>query len=242
MATRKLTRGERAQLAAAGNARSQARSAVPAFEEAGSGPQVKAGPVSAPIIPLLMIGIGSYLMWFAVHYWRSDMKWPSDPVKSVLQGKGLPAATAAPPESAQLDALIAQSGGAGAAGGYQGPVPAGAAQNTAKLLLPKFGWPAAQMASLVKLWTQESGWNPKARNPASGAFGIAQALGHGQADTAAPDGTNEYGAEYGLTAAEAQQANAGNARWQIQWGLGYIASRYGSPDNAWAHETAMNWY
>jgi hypothetical protein len=29
-----------------------------------SGGTVKAGPVSAPVIPLLLIGFGSYFMWF----------------------------------------------------------------------------------------------------------------------------------------------------------------------------------
>lgn len=205
------------------------------------GGHVKAGPVSAPVIPLLLIGIGGYLAWFGIHYWRSDLKWPSDPVKSVLQGKGLPAAQAPAAESASLDAYVSQYTGS-TAGGYQGSLPAGSAQNTAKLLLSKYGWQAAQMGSLVKLWTQESGWQATARNPSSGAFGIAQALGHGEADTAAPDGTNEYGAQYGLTAKEAQQANAGSARWQIEWGLGYIQSRYGSPDSAWSHEQSFNWY
>lgn len=100
------------------------------------------------------------------------------------------------------------------------------------------------MGPLILLWNRESGWNSEARNPTSGAFGIAQALGHGQADTAASDGTNEYGAEYGLSAAEARAANSGDARWQIEWGLGYIKDTpgYGSPSAAWAHEQANGWY
>ena len=224
-----------------------------------SGGNVKAGPVQAPVLPLLILGFGAYLMWFAVRYWRQDLKWPSDPVKSVLQGKGLPSTSAVTSESAQLTAFVTQDtaavgassaaesvseggGSGGSADAYQGPVSAGSAQNTAQLLLSKYGWTVAQMPDLIKLWTQESGWDPTARNPSSGAFGIAQALGHGGADTAAPDGTNEYGAEYGLTAAEAQAANGGSARWQIEWGLGYILATYGSPDAAWAHEEANNWY
>jgi hypothetical protein len=207
-----------------------------------SGGDVKAGPVSAPVIPLLLIGIGGYLAWFGIHYWRSDLRWPSDPVKSVLQGKGLPRAQQPATEQAALTAYVSQYTGAADAGAYQGALPSGAAQNTAKLLLSKYGWDLAQMPALIKLWTQESGWSSAARNPQSGAYGIAQALGHGEAGTAAPDGTNEYGAEYGLTAAEAQQANAGSVRWQIEWGLGYIQDRYGSPDKAWAHEQSFNWY
>ena len=33
-----------------------------------SGGDVRAGPVSAPVIPLLLIGIGGYLAWFGIHY------------------------------------------------------------------------------------------------------------------------------------------------------------------------------
>ena len=47
----------------------------------------------APVIPIAMILLGGYLAWFGVHYWR-DMttRLPSDPLKDVLQGKGIPAA------------------------------------------------------------------------------------------------------------------------------------------------------
>jgi hypothetical protein len=209
-------------------------------------------PKPAPIIPLLMMGTGAYLMWFAVHYWRGkgDLVWPSTPLKSVLQGKGLPATSAAQPATAQLAAYETSlsasqqqsSGGGGGGGAPQGPVGSGTAQHTARLLLPKYGWSVSQFGDLLSLWTRESGWSATARNQSSGAFGIAQALGHGGPGTAAPDGTNEYGAQYGLSDAEARQANAGSARWQIEWGLGYIRSRYGSPSAAWAHETSIGWY
>lgn len=212
--------------------------------------EVKAGPVSAPVIPLLLLGLGGYFLWFGVHYWRQDVRWPSDPIKAVLQGKSPPVSNPPPAVSGHLAAYenmwqIQEAqpvGGAKSPSAYQGTVAAGSAQNTAKLLLSKYGWDLAQMGALIKLWTQESGWSSSARNASSGAFGIAQALGHGDAGSAAPDGTNEYGAQYGLTEAEAQAANAGNARWQIEWGLGYIRDRYGSPDAAWAHEQGFNWY
>ena len=202
----------------------------------------------APIIPVLLIALGGSLAWFlGVHYWRQDLKWPSDPIKAALQGKGLPASSPPPAVSASLTAdITAASGttGTDTAGGstYQGTLPAGSAQNTAKLLLAKFGWAATEMVPLVKLWTRESGWSATARNSSSGAFGIAQALGHGTSCSAAPDGTNEYGPDFGLSCAEAQQANAGSVRWQIEWGLGYIKNRYGSPTLALAHENANNWY
>jgi cell wall-associated NlpC family hydrolase len=50
-----------------------------------------AGPASSPVVPVAMMLAGGYLMWFAIHYWRDKRTiWPSDPVKDVLQGHGLP--------------------------------------------------------------------------------------------------------------------------------------------------------
>lgn len=220
-----------------------------------AGPDLKAGPVNAPVIPVLLIALGGYFAWFGVHYFRQDEKWPSDPIKAALQGKGIPASTPPPAVSAALTADVSSIGAATAAGAttaatqdgsaYQGTLPSGSAQNTAQLLLAKFGWAATEMTALNTLWgTDESGWSATARNPSSGAFGIAQALGHGTSCSAAPDGINEYGPQYGLTCAEAQQANAGSVRWQIEWGLGYIKSRYGSPSAAlkfWLAQTP-HWY
>lgn len=198
----------------------------------------------APVIPLLMIGFGAYLMWFAVKYWRGagPAVWPSYPIKSVLQGKGVPAnqtAQTAASAVASYESSLPQPGQT--PGPAPGPQPTGQPQNIARLLLARFGWGADQMTPLISLWTRESGWNPIARNPTSGALGIAQALGHGTSGTAGTLG-NEYGAQYGLTQAEAQAANSGSALQQIRWGLGYIKARYGSPAAAWQHEQAFNWY
>jgi hypothetical protein len=125
--------------------------------------------------------------------------------------------------------------------GGPGDTSSGRPQNTARLLLSQHGWGPDQMPPLIALWTRESGWSPQARNPTSGALGIAQALGHGGQDTAGTLG-NEYGAQYGLTADQAKAANSGNALQQIRWGLGYIKDRYGSPAAAEAHETSIGWY
>lgn len=83
---------------------------------------------------------------------------------------------------------------------------------------PGYGWNSGQLPPLVSLWDKESGWNANAVNPDSGAYGIPQALGKG----------HPY--------------NLGDWRSQINWGLQYIAGRYGDPSNAWAHEVANNWY
>jgi hypothetical protein len=104
--------------------------------------------------------------------------------------------------------------------GPSGPLSAsaGKAQAFARSELGAFGWGAAQWAPLLALWNRESGWNSYAVNPASGAYGIPQSLGHGH-----PYALGDYMA-------------------QVMWGLRYIDGRYGSPAAAWAHEVAAGWY
>jgi resuscitation-promoting factor RpfB len=91
-----------------------------------------------------------------------------------------------------------------------------------------YGWGSGpQWDCLYALWQRESGWSATAENPRSGAYGIAQALGHGP--------TNQY---------PAGPANppVSSAPAQIGWGLGYIDGTYGKPCAAWAHEQADSWY
>ena len=54
-----------------------------------AGRNYRVGP-GTPILPVALAGIGAYLAWFGVHYWMSDVKWPSDPIKAVLTGKPMP--------------------------------------------------------------------------------------------------------------------------------------------------------
>lgn len=110
-------------------------------------------------------------------------------------------------------AALASAGGAPASSGV-----AAAAQQYAASRLAAFGWGADQMGPLIALWNQESGWNPNAVNPSSGAYGIPQSLGHGH-----PYNLGDYVA-------------------QVNWGLDYIKGRYGSPAAAEAHEQSANWY
>jgi hypothetical protein len=84
------------------------------------------------------------------------------------------------------------------------------------------GWSAAQCNDLGTLWQRESGWNARAHN-SSGAHGIPQALPGSKMASAGPNWQT-------------------NARTQIAWGLGYIASRYGNPSNALAHSHRTGWY
>lgn len=56
-----------------------------------------AGPPAThtPLLPVIITLAGGYIAWFGVHYWRSEVKWPTDPLKAVLTGKPLPANTRA---------------------------------------------------------------------------------------------------------------------------------------------------
>ncbi|GAB3945861.1 hypothetical protein GCM10027614_38330 [Micromonospora vulcania] len=69
---------------------------------------------------------------------------------------------------------------------------------------------------LEKLWTKESGWNHKARNSGSGAYGIPQAYPGSKMGKIASDWEN-------------------NPATQIKWGLGYIKGKYKTPCGAWSH-------
>ena len=75
----------------------------------------------APVIPIAMILLGGYLAWFGVHYWRDKTtRWPSDPLKAVLQGQGVPAADREQPvaeDIAQGAQTAAASSGAPASAG-----------------------------------------------------------------------------------------------------------------------------
>lgn len=90
-------------------------------------------------------------------------------------------------------------------------------------ILADAAWGPGQFPYLNLLWARESGWNPAAANPVSGAFGIPQALPAVKMASAGLDwATDPYT--------------------QIIWGIGYIRAVYGSPQSAWAHELAYNWY
>jgi hypothetical protein len=93
----------------------------------------------------------------------------------------------------------------------------------AKLLVQQRGWSLAQFTCLNLLWTKESGWDYRATNRSSGAYGIPQALPGSKMGTVASDWRT-------------------NPITQIKWGLNYIAAVYGTPCNAWGHSQRTNWY
>jgi hypothetical protein len=111
---------------------------------------------------------------------------------------------------------------------YTGPIPTSCNQYSGNrkigcAIMLQSGFKLDQFPCLDKLWTKESGWNHKARNPSSGAYGIAQALPAGKMESAGSDWET-------------------NPATQIKWGLSYIKGRYGTPCDAWAHSQDVGWY
>jgi hypothetical protein len=98
-----------------------------------------------------------------------------------------------------------------------------AAEATAQSMLASFGFSSSQWPCLYDLWERESSWNVYAENAESGAYGIPQSL--------PGDKMASAGADWETDAAT-----------QIDWGLGYIKSVYGTPCSAWANEEAYGYY
>lgn len=107
------------------------------------------------------------------------------------------------------------------AGSFSGAI-SGAIQQYAKALLDAKGW-GDQWSSFNALVMGESGWNPKATNPSSGAFGIPQALPASKLDA--------YG-------------NRNDPGVQLRWMVDYIQSVYGNPANAYSKwlSRSPHWY
>ena len=96
-------------------------------------------------------------------------------------------------------------------------------RTVARRMLPRFGFGQEQFSCLDSLYMSESGWDVHADNPTSSAYGIPQALPGEKMSSAGGDW-------------------ADNAATQIEWGLGYIRSRYGTPCQAWSFKQGNNWY
>ncbi|WP_433732697.1 transglycosylase SLT domain-containing protein [Nocardia sp. CA-129566] len=83
--------------------------------------------------------------------------------------------------------------------------------------------PAHQFDSFDKLVTRESGWDPFATNPSTGAYGLGQAL--------PPEKMATHGMDWRF-----------NPLTQIRWTYDYMIQRYGSPESAWVFWQAHHWY
>jgi hypothetical protein len=134
-----------------------------------------------PLVPVVILGLGGYLAWYAVHYWGSDSKWPSDPVKAVLTGKALPAPTGQQSAQGVLSAVEqhapAAPGGIASATGPAGTAPAVAGLYTT--------------ATLGTLWTSQGGSTSTAFEAAN--IAMAESSGNPKVTSANPDGGTNVG-------------------------------------------------
>jgi hypothetical protein len=111
---------------------------------------------------------------------------------------------------------------------YTGPIPSSCEEysgnrKTGCAIMVSEGFGIDQFPCLDRLWTKESGWNHKAYNSGSGAYGIPQALPGSKMGSVADDWKT-------------------NPATQIKWGLGYIEGRYNTPCGAWQHSQSTGWY
>ncbi|NES14332.1 MULTISPECIES: lytic transglycosylase domain-containing protein [Micromonospora] len=111
---------------------------------------------------------------------------------------------------------------------YDGPIPSSCEEYSGNrkigcAIMLDEGFGIDQFPCLDKLWTKESGWNHKAYNESSGAYGIPQALPGSKMGSVADDWKT-------------------NPATQIKWGLGYIEGRYDDPCGAWQHSQSSGWY
>lgn len=162
-------------------------------------------------------------------------------IGATVQGKSPANTPQANPITADVSAV---SSNADAGNSTQSNAPSGGSvQEIFKNAAKAHGWDTGtNWQSLQNIEMNEAGYQPTVKNRSTGALGIAQALGHGTANTGGSLG-NEYGG-FGLSDAEARAANSGDPRWQSVWMMNYIASRYGTPDAAWAqyHHPDGNYY
>ncbi|GAA3215534.1 phospholipase [Microbacterium terregens] len=134
------------------------------------------------------------------------------------------AAAAAAQKAAEEAAAEAQRQAEAAAAALAAAnTPEGAKVMAQQMASANYGWGADQFSCLASLWDKESGWNYQAYNDSSGATGIPQALPGSKMASAGSDWQT-------------------NAVTQIAWGLGYIASVYGTPCSAWGHSQSTDWY
>jgi len=128
--------------------------------------------------------------------------------------------------------VVVYSSGGGALWAKSWTQTAAGAQAYAQLMFIHYGWSvSAQYPYLNDLWTRESNWrwnvcNGGATYPncnySGAAYGIPQSDPGSKMAADGPDWTTD-----GLT--------------QVAWGLAYISSAYGTPENAWNHDVACGY-
>ena len=135
----------------------------------------------------------------------------------------------APTDKIVLVGTGSASTGSGSTGSGSGSanlgttVPAGEMQSWAHDYLLANGYTEDDFTALVFIITHESGWNPQATNPSSGAYGLPQALPGSKMASAGADWQTNY-------------------QTQIKWFLDYCNQRYGGVTAAYNHWQAYKSY
>lgn len=167
---------------------------------------------------------GSILLWSAIkgRSWSAVLKELMAGTQPSTTTQENPISVAAPASFAGTSATPGPTSGTGTItnmGGNRGIV---------QLQASAYGWgTGSNWTSLDHIITHESSWSNTADNPSSHAYGLFQALPYTKMPKAA------------------WPASAGGNSdpvVQTKWGLAYIKSRYGTPDNAWAWWQTHNWY
>ncbi|WP_243064648.1 lytic transglycosylase domain-containing protein [Humibacter sp. RRB41] len=161
--------------------------------------------------------LGQSVQKLAVSDASSDQKLIVDKYSSKAAPKPKPVVTAPTTTATSTDSSDTSS--APAAGT---PDP-GSAQAYAQGVLTSQGMGADQFNCLVALWNRESSWNIYAYNSSTGAYGIPQALPGSKMASSGADWATSF-----VT--------------QVNWGLGYVDGRYGTPCGAWEHSESTGWY
>ncbi|BDZ31228.1 tape measure protein [Lactiplantibacillus brownii] len=89
--------------------------------------------------------------------------------------------------------------------------------------LKQAGFSSSEYAAANKIISQESGWNPRAVNPSSGAYGIPQSLPASKMASAGSDWRT-------------------NPITQLKWMKSYVDGRYGGTNQALAYRNRVGWY
>jgi hypothetical protein len=144
-------------------------------------PTVRTPVGSAPLIPVVLIGIGAYLAWFGIHYWDTNTKWPTDPVKAVLTGKPLPTPAGQTPAASDPNAQPTADQTA-AAGGGANTGPAGTAPDVSGTY---------SLEELQTLWISQGGSGQTAFEAANVA--MAESGGRPAVTSSNPDGGTNVG-------------------------------------------------
>jgi hypothetical protein len=106
---------------------------------------------------------------------------------------------------------------------YAREVTPGTLRATAAQMVADRGWSESEFLCVNDIWDNESHWRVDAYNPSSGAYGIPQARPGSK--------MSAFGSDWRT-----------NPVVQIEWGLSYIAGRYGTPCVAWEFWQSHLWY